>query len=94
MFIIVLTYKKPLDVIDAHLAEHRAFLEKHYQTNALIASGPQTPRKGGIIISHLKDREALEKIIEQDPFKQRELADYQIIEFTPVKYHAEFAPFL
>jgi len=30
MFIAILTYKKPIAVVDEYLAEHRAFLDRHY----------------------------------------------------------------
>ena len=94
MFIVTLTYKKPLEVIDTYLAEHRAFLEEGYQNNYFVASGPKTPRTGGIIISQLDDREALNALIKQDPFYLHDVADYDIVEFTPVKYHKHFSAFV
>lgn len=94
MFIVEITYKKPLEYIDQYLADHRAFLEAGYQTNCFVASGPQNPRTGGIIISQLTNREQLEQILTQDPFNLNGLVDYKIIEFSPVKYHSDFASFI
>lgn len=94
MFLVMLTYKKSLVEVDKYLAEHRAFLEEGYKKDFFIVSGPKNPRIGGIIISQLKNREQLENILKQDPFTIHEITDYEIIEFTPVKYHPDFAAFV
>lgn len=94
MFVIMLTYKASLATIDKHLAEHRAFLEQGYQKDFFIASGPQNPRTGGVILSQLKSREQLESILKNDPFQVQHIAEYKIIEFDPVKYHTNFATFI
>ncbi len=94
MFVIRITYKKPIEVIEQHLADHRAFLDNGYKNNLYIASGPQNPRTGGIILSQLTDRAQLEELIKQDPFSRHDLADFEIIEFTPVKHHTDFAAFI
>lgn len=94
MFIVELTYKKPLEVVEKFLAEHRAYLEQGYQKHCFIASGPQNPRIGGIILSQLKDRKELETILKNDPFTLHDIVDYKIIEFTPVKHHPDFEKFI
>jgi len=94
MFIVELTYKKSIEQIDKYLTEHRAFLDTCYKNNYFVASGPKNPRTGGIIISQLKNRVQLENILKQDPFSIHGLADYEIIEFNPIKYHANFATFV
>ncbi|KTD33817.1 YCII domain-containing protein [Legionella nautarum] len=85
MFIIQLTYKEPINEVDKYLQAHREFLEYYYKQGLLIASGPMKPRTGGIIIAATNDRVKLEEIFKQDPYYLAEIADYQIIEFTPVK---------
>ncbi len=90
----MLAYKQPLDIIDQHVTAHRAFLEEGYQKNYFITSGPQNPRTGGVIISQLQNREQLETLIKDDPFHIHNLADYEIIEFVPLKYHVNFAAFI
>lgn len=94
MFLIQLTYTQPLEVIDAHLAAHRAFLEEGYQQDYFVVSGPKQPRTGGVIISQLTDRAQLEQILARDPFHLNQVAQYDIIEFEPVKYHKNFAAFV
>ena len=85
MLIIDVIYTKPLEEIDKYLVAHRAFLQRYYDLGILIASGPKNPRVGGIIIA-LGSQEAIEKILQEDPFYQHELASYKITEFQAVKY--------
>lgn len=94
MFVIQLHYKVAIEQVDQYLIEHRNFLEAGYQKNYFIASGPKNPRTGGIILSQLKNRAQLEKILSEDPFSIHVIADYEIMEFTPVKFHADFAKFI
>jgi uncharacterized protein YciI len=94
MFVVLLTYKKPIDIIDQHLAGHRIFLQAAYEKNIFVASGPKNPRTGGVIISQLKDKKLLENTLKNDPFHIHDLADYEIIEFDPIRYHPNFIPFL
>lgn len=83
MFIAILSYKKPLEDVDRFLQAHRDYLAKHYAAGDFIASGPQTPRIGGVIMIKAENREAVDSIIAQDPFNINGIADYQIVEFTP-----------
>lgn len=86
MFIAILTYKKPLSEVDKYLQAHRDYLAEHYSTGDFIASGPQNPRMGGVIMIKATDREAVNLIISQDPFNINGIADYQIVEFTPTMF--------
>lgn len=86
MFIAILTYKKPLEEVDRSLRAHREYLAKHYAAGDFIASGPQTPRVGGVIMIKANDRTAVEAIIAQDTFNINGIADYQIVEFTPTMF--------
>ncbi len=90
MFIILLTYTKPLTEIDKHLVAHRTFLQKYYDSGDLVCSGPQNPRTGGVILARTKNKTHLEQILSGDPFKQNNVADYQIIEFEAVKFSENF----
>jgi uncharacterized protein YciI len=94
MYIIIVKYLSPIEVIDELLVAHRAFLDKYYETGMLICSGPQNPRTGGIILSKAKNKETIEKMISEDPFFINKAADYEIIEFNPVKHTKGFEPFI
>lgn len=95
MFIAILTYKKSLSEVDRFLAAHREYLAKHYSAGDFIASGPQTPRVGGVIMMKADSREAVDAIIAEDPFHINGIADYQVVEFTPTMFVTEgLKPFL
>ncbi len=86
MFIAILTYKKPLEEVDRFLHAHRDYLAQHYAAGDFIASGPQNPRVGGVIMIKAAVREEVNAIISQDPFNINGIADYQIVEFTPTMF--------
>ena len=86
MFIAILTYKKPIEDVDRFLQANRNYLADHYAAGNFIASGPQTPRIGGVIMIKADNREAMDSIIVQDPFNINGIADYQIVEFTPTMF--------
>ena len=74
MFIAILTYKKPLEEVE------------HYAAGDFIASGPQTPRVGGVILIKAESRTVVDSIIKQDPFYINGVADHRIVEFTPTMF--------
>jgi uncharacterized protein YciI len=81
MFVIELIYRAALADIDAHMAAHVVFLKKYYAAGNFLVSGRQIPRKGGIIVAVAEGRQQIEAIIKEDPFVQRGLADFRIVEF-------------
>jgi uncharacterized protein YciI len=83
MFIVSLTYKRPLEEVDSHLDAHVAYLQQEYANESFIASGRKVPRTGGIILSNIKTRDELEAILTKDPFYIAGIADYDIMEFIP-----------
>jgi uncharacterized protein YciI len=91
MFVVLLTYKKPLEEVEKYLTEHRAFLDQGYGNDFFLLSGPMNPRTGGVIISQLESRDQLESILKQDPFFIHRLADYNVIEFSVIKRHRSLA---
>lgn len=86
MFIAILTYRKPLEEVDRFLQAHRDYLAEHYAAGDFIASGPQNPRIGGVIMMKADSRAAVDTIISQDPFNINGIADYQIVEFNPTMF--------
>jgi uncharacterized protein YciI len=86
MFIVLLHYTQPLAVIEAHLEEHRSFLDRHYAAGRFLASGPQVPRTGGVILVKSSSREELDGVLAEDPFYREQVATYQVIEFNPTKF--------
>ncbi|AXR60891.1 YciI family protein [Leptospira mayottensis] len=89
-FIVVLRYLVPIKTVDEYVIAHREYLSKGYEQKLLLASGPQEPRTGGIFIARAVSRKEMESFCQQDPFYKNGIAEYQILEWSPVKYQKEF----
>jgi uncharacterized protein YciI len=83
MFVVTLTYVRPLEELDALMSEHVSWLKTHYASGLFIASGRQVPRRGGVILARSGDRMELEAILDDDPFVQNGCARVQVVEFKP-----------
>lgn len=90
-FVIASDYLAPLTEIDRLLAEHRAHLGTGYTRGLLLASGPQNPRIGGMILARAHERAELERFLADDPFQKAGIARYHLVEFDPVKQSDLFA---
>lgn len=94
MFILNLTYIKPVDEVEKYLPAHISFLDKYYSAEKFICSGRKKPRKGGIILCNAKNITEVNSILNEDPFYKEKIASYEIIEFIPTKYASNFKPFI
>ncbi len=90
LFIVILRYIVAIEEIDAYRLKHLEFLDNCYKQGVLIASGPQVPRNGGILIAKSSSKEILQNILNQDPFAINKCAEYSVYEFVPTKYAKEF----
>jgi uncharacterized protein YciI len=93
MFIVLLTYQRPLAEIDRRMRAHVAFLEEGYRAGVFVASGRQVPRTGGVILAVAQSREELETRMDQDPFVREGLARFQVVEFRTSLHHPDLARF-
>ena len=81
MFVLLLTYTKPIDEVDALMREHMAWLNEHYDAGRFVVSGRQVPRTGGVILARGDDREEIERIAAADPFVSGGVATCEVIQF-------------
>ncbi len=86
MYVILLKYLKPTEEVDRVVAAHRSYLDTLYAEGVLLASGPQVPRTGGVLLAKGIDKQELQAHLAKDPFALEGIADYTVIEFDPVKY--------
>jgi uncharacterized protein YciI len=52
------------------------------------------PRTGGIIIATTKDKTSLQQIMSQDPFALAGVAEYEYLEFSPIKHIDALKPII
>ncbi|MBI5497287.1 MAG: hypothetical protein HY904_19895 [Deltaproteobacteria bacterium] len=91
MFVVLLRYTKPLAEVDRLMDRHVAFLEPHLRAGTFAAAGRQLPRTGGVILARGLTRDALEALLQTDPFVQEGAATFEIVEFRTSLHHREFA---
>jgi uncharacterized protein YciI len=85
--IVLIRYRVPLETVQAHTDDHRAYLRSLKDAGTLLASGPFDPRTGGAFLVRLPDdgpAAALDAIRDNDPFWQRGVANYELIPWAPV----------
>ena len=83
MFVVLLTYTKPLEAVDALVPAHREFLQQMYQAGIFLLSGRKEPRDGGVILANASSLQELHEALELDPFHVHGVATYQVIQFIP-----------
>ncbi len=83
MFLIVLTYVKPLAEVDELIDAHRAHLDRYYDADVFLLSGRRVPRTGGVILAQGLSRATIETIAAEDPFVREGVATVEVIEFVP-----------
>jgi uncharacterized protein YciI len=85
--LILIRYRAPLEVIEAHTEAHRAWLRELKSRGVLLASGPFVPRTGGALLVRVPDDEpsaALDAVRDGDPFFRLGLANYELLQWNPV----------
>ena len=88
-FVIDLTYVQPLAAVDEALEEHIAVLERHARRGTILFSGAKSPRTGGIIVCGDVDRDAVDALIEDDPFHRLGLAEHTVTQLRVTAPGAE-----
>lgn len=83
IYVAILTYVRPLDEIDAHLAEHAEWLKAGYRDGVFLASGRRVPRTGGIILAKAQSPAEIEERLRLDPFQKLGLATVEVLPFEP-----------
>ena len=92
MFIANLKYKKSIKEVNKVLEAHLEYLDKYFEKGKFICTGKKSfPELGGVILFDSNNLEEAKKILYEDPFYIEEIADYEIIEFQPVKFSQNFS---
>ena len=75
--------------VERHLAAHREHLDRYFNAGKLVATGPQEPRTGGVILCNVKNLEEAKNIISEDPFFTEGIADYEITQFHVTRHNID-----
>ena len=85
MYIILIQYKKPDNLVREHKNEPEDFIREQIDQGNFITAGQRNPNTGEVVLSCIQDIENLHDIISHDPFFKYRTAHYEIIEFSPDK---------
>ncbi len=94
MFVLLLTYTRPLDEVDALMRKHMAWLNEQYDAGRFLVSGRRIPRTGGVILARGDDRAEIEALAATDPFVAGGVATCEVVEFRASQVAAELRPLL
>ena len=94
MVIMMVNYVKPMEEVDQFLLQHRVFLDEYFKRKIFICAGRRKPPVGGIIFANVGSIDEAKAIAQEDPFAINKVAEYEFIEFSPVKYDERFGCFL
>jgi uncharacterized protein YciI len=81
VFVLLLTYVKPLPEVDALMRDHVAWLKEHYAAGRFVVSGRRIPRTGGVILARGDDRAEIEALAATDPFVRGGVATCEVVQF-------------
>ncbi|EMZ5813950.1 TPA: hypothetical protein PIP11_001486 [Klebsiella aerogenes] len=81
IYVVVLTYIKPIDEVDSQIPQHVEWLKRGYSDGVFLASGRRIPRNGGVILAKCDNIESLKARLSQDPFQKLGIAKTEIIPF-------------
>ncbi|MFA3115487.1 MULTISPECIES: YciI family protein [Acinetobacter calcoaceticus/baumannii complex] len=77
MYIIDLTYNRPMNEVNALFDVHIAWVQKYLDNGIFIAAGSKSPRTGGVILAKSISADELNQIVLEDPYQQ--VADYTVV---------------
>jgi uncharacterized protein YciI len=81
VFVLLLTYVRPLAEVDALMREHVSWLDEHYAAGRFLVSGRRIPRTGGVIVARGDDRAEIEALAATDPFVSGGVATCEVVHF-------------
>lgn len=93
-YLILIKYTVPFSQVEPTLPVHREHLQRCVDAGILLVSGPRNPRTGGVVIARAESEQVIRKMIDDDPYKQQGLAEYELIEFKPGKHQKFLADWI
>ncbi len=88
-FVVHVIYLRPLSEVEPLVAPHREHLDRLVSDGRLLLSGPLVPRTGGLLVMRGQDRTEVERALAEDPYHKAQVARFELLEFSPVKFCEE-----
>jgi len=94
MYVVTLTYTRPLDEVEKHRDAHMDWVRHQYENGHFLVSGPRIPREGGVILVRDMPRENLDALLTEDPYQRNGVADYTVVWFKVTNAAADLQQLL
>ena len=91
MYILFINFTKSLQDIRPVFPAHLEFIDAHIKTGKFILSGGLTGKPAGVVLANINNGDELKALLAEDPFVLEQVAEYEIIEFKPSRYHESLA---
>lgn len=91
MFVVTLTFSDNRDRAAELMAGHRDWIQRGFDQGLFLMVGSLQPNRGGAIIAHDTDRDALEAFVGEDPFVVERVVSADILEITPARLDERIA---
>ncbi|MEZ3500570.1 YciI family protein [Pantoea sp. KPR_PJ] len=89
MYIVSLSYFRPVEEAEALLQPHIEWLDRYFAAGVFIAAGRKDPRTGGIVLAKDIDRVRLDTILAEDPFVA--VANYEVTKLNVTRTTEAFS---
>jgi uncharacterized protein YciI len=83
VYVMISKYLVPLEEVDKARDEHLAFLDGLAQQGKLVVAGRQDPPVGGLVMLDADTEAEAQRLMADDPYIQRGLAEYTATGFRP-----------
>ena len=69
----------------------QSHLASYVKAGTFILTGGLTARPAGVVLANVNSEEELHAMLAEDPFVREQVAEYEVIEFKPSRYHESLA---
>ena len=91
MYILYINFTKSLQDLQPVFPAHLEFVDANIKTGKFILSGGLTGKPAGVVLANINNEDELKALLAEDPFVREQVADYEVIEFKPSRYHESLA---
>ena len=91
MYILYINFTKSLQDAQPVFPAHLEFIDAHIKTGEFLLSGGLAGKPAGVVLANIGNEDELKALIAEDPFVREQVADYEVIEFKPSRYHESLA---
>jgi uncharacterized protein YciI len=91
MYILFINPTKSPQALAPVFPAHSEFLERYCKAGKFILTGGLTARPAGMVLANVNSGDELKAMLEEDPFVREQVAEYEVIEFKPSRYHESLA---